>query len=255
MPASYAHYRFGRLLLPELPGDVRRCIQRFRRMYDTGLQGPDFFFYFSPGMNTATYELGDSFHRQSGQVFFTAACAAADSEAARAYLYGVLAHYCLDSLIHPVVDRLDASGSAKHTPLESAFDRFLLDMDGVSPAHTFNRGSLVRLTRGESMTVAGMYPGTTGGKVCHSVSLMSLCLRLLSHPNRKLQELVLNRMAPQYLDHRIPTEDSASMEPLVSQLYSLYQQALAVYPRMLEELTEHLRTGQAFSDAFLPPFG
>ena len=38
MPAGYAHYRFGKLLLPHLPADVRQTIQRFRRMYDAGLQ-------------------------------------------------------------------------------------------------------------------------------------------------------------------------------------------------------------------------
>ena len=130
MPASYAHYRFGNLLLPGLPGDVRLCVQRFRRMYDAGLQGPDFFFYFCPGLNTATYALGHRFHMQSGREFFSRACTAADSDAARAYLYGVLGHYCLDSVIHPFIDRLESEGKAKHIPLESEFERFLLEKDG-----------------------------------------------------------------------------------------------------------------------------
>ena len=66
MPASYAHYRFGKLLLPSLPVHVRQTIQRFRRMYDMGLQGPDFFFYYNPFLHTATGELGRVFHRQTG---------------------------------------------------------------------------------------------------------------------------------------------------------------------------------------------
>ena len=45
MPAHYAHYRFGCQLLPTLPANVRRPIQRFRRLFDMGLQGPDLFFY------------------------------------------------------------------------------------------------------------------------------------------------------------------------------------------------------------------
>lgn len=42
MPASYAHYRFGKQVLPALPAEIRQNIQRFRRLYDMGLQGPDF---------------------------------------------------------------------------------------------------------------------------------------------------------------------------------------------------------------------
>lgn len=255
MPASYAHYRFGRLLLPGLPDEIHQCVQRFRRMYDTGLQGPDFFFYYSPGFHTATYALGDRFHRQSGQVFFPTACAAATSEAARAYLYGLLGHYCLDSVIHPYVDRLDAAGEAKHIPLESEFDRFLLEQDGETSPHTFNRGKLIKLTRGESMTVAKFYPGATGGKVNHSVSLMSLCVRLLAHPNRKLQEQVLNLTAPQFLEHRLPEKPVDTLAPFVPELARLYNQALGNYPALLAEITDHMQSGKAFSEAFSPNFG
>lgn len=255
MPASYAHYRFGRLLLPALPADIRQCVQRFRRLYDAGLQGPDFFFYFSPGFDTVTYALGDSFHKQSGREFFSTACAAAQSDAARAYLYGLLGHYCLDAAIHPFVNRLDAEKRAKHTPLESEFERFLLEQDGEKSPHTFNRGKLIRLTRGECMTVAKFYPGVTGGKVSHSISLMALSIRLLAHPNRKLQELVLNCTAPQFLDHRLPEKASDTLAPYISELSGLYHQALEMYPVLLEEITVHLQTGRAFSEAFAPDFG
>ena len=255
MPASYAHYRFGRLLLPGLPSQVRGCVQRFHRMYDAGLQGPDFFFYYSPGLNTATYALGDMFHRQSGQAFFSTACAAATSEAARAYLYGLLGHYCLDSVIHPYVDRLVDTGEAAHIPLESEFERFLLEKDGEPSPHTFNRGKLMKLTRGESMTVANFYPGVTGGQVNHSLSIMALCTRLLAHPNRKLQEQVLNLTAPQFLDHRLPAEASETMAPYISELYGLYNRALENYPALLEEVTAHMQQGKAFSEAFSPSFG
>ena len=62
MPASYAHYRFGKLLLPQLPPQVRQTIQRFRRMYDLGLQGPDFFFYSVPFVSKTTADFGRALH-------------------------------------------------------------------------------------------------------------------------------------------------------------------------------------------------
>ena len=57
MPANYAHYRFGKQLLPGMDAETARSIQRFRRLYDMGLHGPDFFFYYNPLIKTAAGEL------------------------------------------------------------------------------------------------------------------------------------------------------------------------------------------------------
>ena len=105
------------------------------------------------------------------------------------------------------------------------------------------------------MTAAKFYPGVTGGQVSHSISIMALCARLLAHPNRKLQEWVLNRTVPAFLDHRIPTALSDAQSCYISELYDLYNQAMGAYPALLEALTTHLRTGEAISDAFIPNFG
>ena len=77
MPANYAHYRFGKQLLSGMCPNDRRSIQRFRRLYDMGLHGPDIFFYYNPLIKTATGQLGGVFHAQSGQEFFARVCAQA----------------------------------------------------------------------------------------------------------------------------------------------------------------------------------
>lgn len=255
MPASYAHYRFGKLLLPKLPADVRQTVQRFRRMYDLGLQGPDFFFYYNIFMKTATGSLGSAFHRQTGLEFFTVACKAATSDAAKAYLYGLLGHYCLDSTCHPFVNRLAAIGEAKHVPLESEFERYLLLKDKEPSPHTYDAGKFLKLTRGEALTVATFYPGVTGWAVSHSVRSMALFLRLLAHPNRKLQKQILSATYPKLLDFRIPEESSDALAPYVSELSDLYDQALERYPSLLQEITAHLQTGEPLTEAFAPDFG
>ena len=89
MPANYAHYRFGKQLLSGMSPNDRRSIQRFRRLYDMGLHGPDIFFYYNPLIKTATGQLGGVFHAQSGQEFFARVCAQAGSEAGRVYLLGL----------------------------------------------------------------------------------------------------------------------------------------------------------------------
>ena len=255
MPAGYAHYRFGKLLLPDLPADVRQTIQRFRRMYDMGLQGPDFFFYFNPFLHTSTGELGKVFHRQTGQEFFPTACKAATSDAAKAYLYGLLGHYCLDSVCHPFVNRLVTIGEARHVPLESEFERFLLALDKKPSPETYDMSKKMRLTRGECMTVANFFPGTTGGKVALSVRLMAHCTKFLSHSNRKQQMNILRKAAPGLHDHRIPPEENPDLAPYIRELHDLYGQALERYPRLLAQLKQHLENGEAFGEDFTPDFG
>lgn len=255
MPASYAHYRFGKRLLPTLPSHVRQTIQRFRRMYDLGLQGPDFFFYYNPFMSTVTGQLGTAFHQQSGQEFFSNACKAASSEAAEAYLYGLLAHYCLDSVCHPFINQLVTIGEAEHVALESEFDRFLLVRDREPSPHTFDMSKFFRVTRGECMTVANFYPGSTGSKVSRSIRFMGLFTKLLCHPNQKLRTAVLKKTKPSLISYSIPAEENPALAIYVRELHDLYSQAMERYPILLQQLLEHLRKEEPFGDDFSQSFG
>lgn len=255
MPASYAHYRFGKLVLSRLPNDVRQCIQRFRRMYDVGLQGPDFLFYYNPFARNALGDLGSAFHSQTGQEFFTRVCAQADSEAAQAYLYGLLCHYCLDSQCHPYVNRMVAIEEARHEALESDLDRQLLTADGLLPPHTQNVSRYLKLTRGECMTVAAFYPGTTGAQVSRSLWMMGISLRVLSNPRRAETEKWLKKIKPGLLDHMVPEEENPDHVLMLIDLQELYDQALERYPELLRQLQEHRKNGTPLGDAFAPDFG
>ena len=181
MPASYAHYRFGKLLLPNLPSDVRQTIQRFRRMYDLGLQGPDFFFYY-----------------------------------------------------------------------KSEFERFLLARDGEASPQTFDMRKHLRLTRGECMTVADFYPGTTGGKVFRSVRSMAFLTGILVHPGNGP---FLRKYIPSLWEHSIPAQENPELAPYISELHDLYGQALERYPELLSQLTAYLQSGTDLGEDFAPDFG
>lgn len=255
MPASYTHYRFGKLLLSALPADVVRCIQRFRRIYDTGLQGPDIFFYYNIFGKSSVGDLGDRFHRQSGREVFTHAAGQADSEAARAYLYGLLAHYCLDSLSHPFVDRMVAIGEANHIALESELDRIMMAKDGIESPHSYDRGRHIRLTRGECMTVAGFFPPATGANVSRCIRGMELSLRFLSAPNRPRIQKLITRFAPGHLPHLVPEEEVSDYGYMTGELQELFSQALTRYPQLLQQLQQYMDEAIPLGDAFSPDFG
>ncbi|MGN1025591.1 MAG: zinc dependent phospholipase C family protein [Faecousia sp.] len=250
MPAFYAHYRFGKQILSGLPTDVHQCIQRFRRLYDMGLQGPDFFFYYNPIMKTNVGNLGGAFHSQSGQEFFTRACTQANSEAARAYLYGLLGHYCLDSACHPFVDKMDADGEARHVALESEFDRYLMEKDGLVPPHTQDLSPHAKLTRGECVTVADFFLPATPSNVNRSVHFMAFSLRFLSGKNRKRVRSLLNSIKPSLCDSLIPEAPVESYARMDSELLARFNRAAKHYPVLLEQLTAHIRSGEPLGEDF-----
>lgn len=255
MPANYAHHRFGKLVLPALPESDRRIVQRFRRMFDMGLHGPDIFFYFNPFWKTAAGDLGKVYHRKTGQEFFPMACAKADSEAARAYLYGVLAHYCLDSVCHPYIQKLVDIGEASHVALESEFDRYLLALDKEPSPATFDMSKRFKLTRGECMTVAEFYPPATGANVSQSIKFLAFATHFLAHPNREGRDKLLKKIKPSLCDFRIPEAENPDLAPYIAELKALFDQAAEKYPSLLSQLKAHEKTGESLGEAFARDFG
>ncbi len=255
MPSSYAHYRFGKVLLPGLPGEVRSCIQHFRRMYDVGLQGPDPFFYYNFFWDTPIGSLGNQFHSQSGREFFATAAKAAKTEAAQAYLYGLLGHYCLDSRCHPYIQQIEDIGEAAHVALESEFDRYLLVLDKKQNPASYDISRHLKLTRGECMSVAEFYPGATGGSISRSVKNMAFAKRFLASPKRRQREKLLSAVKPSLCEHFTPETEQMEMVPYIRELKELYDSALERYPILLAQLQACLEQGEPLGDAFEATFG
>ncbi len=255
MPAFYAHYRFGKALLPTLPADVKQCIHRFRRLYDMGLQGPDLFFYYNPLMKTAPGELGGQYHRQSGRELFGRAAAQAGTEGARAYLYGLLGHYCLDSACHGFVEKMVSEGKARHVALESEFDRYLMAADGIPEPHAQDHNGRIKLTRGECVTVAEFYPPTTPGQINRCQKMMRLSFRVLAGKNRRRTRRFLSRLDPGLCDSMIPEAPVEEFARMDSELLARFNRALKHYPVLLEQLSACMDTGEELGEDFTPTFG
>ena len=258
MPANYAHYRFGKQLLPGMDAETARSIQRFRRLYDMGLHGPDFFFYYNPLIKTAAGELGHTCHAQSGQEFFANACARADTEAGRVYLYGLLAHYCLDSVCHPFIAKLDAAKTCGHSELETEFDRFLLCLDAEPLPHTRDLGEHLRLGPEELEVMARFFPPATAAQLKRCIRNMTWATRILSGrgmlPRGILErvipvagETVRQQLMPRQPDPRVSRFD----EPLLG----LYTQALDRFPGLAAQLESCLLHGTPLNADFDPIMG
>lgn len=260
MPTHYTHYRFGAQLIPQLPGDIRRTCQRFRQIFDVGLHGPDIFFYHNIFVPDSGVKLGKKFHDQTGTDFFTRVCKRLrlePSEAGRAYLYGVLAHYCLDAVCHPFINQQAAEGSFSHMELEKEFDRYLLVKDGHRPPHTFDFTPHMKLTPGECATVASFYSPATPAMIRTSVKNMAAGNKFLQSPQgfrRNTLNVAMAITGNKFTPHMVPRSPNRSCEHLDGPLLALYAEALALYPKLLEQLLAHMDHNEPLGEAFEKTF-
>lgn len=261
MPANYAHYRFGNEMLSTLSADTRRSIQRFRSLYDMGLHGPDIFFFYNILMDNPVNALGKKFHRMRGQDFFSAVCRRirlSPSEGAQAYLYGLLTHYCLDSVCHPFVTDHSADGKIGHTELETEFDRYLLALDGHPAPEIVDTGKHMKLSKGECVTVAECYPGVRPGQVMQSVHTMAAVAKLLCTPKgnarvamQKAAQAVANKFSP-FIMGDAPNENCCHLNDA---LKALYDEAANRFPILREQLIAHLNRNVPLGEEFEKIFG
>lgn len=242
MPSTYAHYRFGLAMLSQLPGDSRRTIQRFRRLFEVGLHGPDIFYYQLPGLNKSASFLGIKFHEQTGQEFFQRVCRGIrmeKSEAAQAYLYGVLCHYCLDSVCSPYIKEKCEEEKLTTLRVETEFDRFLLTADGKVPACSQDLTPHLKLTPGEWETVAKFYPPATSRTVKDSLNNMIFVLKLLSTPEGARRTLLsggVKVLGKDFQGSVMGSEPDAICAHLNEGILEKYREAEEKFPLMLTQI-------------------
>ena len=256
MPSTYAHRRFGEKVIPLLPLQVQRSVRQFRRLYDVGLHGPDIFFYHNILFRDKLVSLAKDTHALSGEAFFTGVCnklRQEPNEAALAYLYGTLAHYCLDSAAHPFVLEQSADGQVGHTELETEFDRFLLQLDGTRRTNTLDLREELKLTGGECRTVSDFY-GIGSLAVHTSVKRMAFWVRILSMPKgpkRRFVEKCAGKKLREFFMNRTPNKNC---EHLNEPMLECYDRALEIFPALVEALTAHLEQETPLGERFLPTF-
>lgn len=258
MPSSYTHHRFGQQAFELLPPSLQKTVRRFPQLYTVGLHGPDLFFYYNPFADTAIGALGKEYHQKSGQEYFTEVCARyreKPTEGAQSYLLGLLTHYCLDSVCHPFVHEKTDHTPIGHTELEVEFDRYLLALDGVESPQTQDFSSYFRLTRGECLTVSTFYPPVTAASIHTAAWNTRLITKILAMKNRRLLAKGISLFGQTIRQQMILSPANHKCMHLNKDLLDLYGQALAAFPVLLEQLTDHLENGTPLGEEFAPKFG
>ncbi|MDD6254809.1 MAG: zinc dependent phospholipase C family protein [Eubacteriales bacterium] len=139
MPSTYAHERFGNLVLEHLDETLKKEIKNEEEVFHIGLQGPDLLFYCDPLRKNGVSYAGHDMHKMSGTEFFGRETEILEKlsrsarEAGRIYLLGVLCHFVLDAMCHVYINRYEREHGVRHAVIEGAFDRSLIAAEGRIP--------------------------------------------------------------------------------------------------------------------------
>lgn len=256
MPANYALQRFGARALDRLPENQQRPIRRFRRMYNGGLHGADLFFYSRPMMASPVGELYHTYHSMTGREFFSQACQVLQqnpSEGGTACLYGLLAGYCLYSHLAPLFREAVDQGLSR-TELEVELDRYLLCLEGKTPAHLQDTCSGFQMTRGECVTMALFFPPATPANLNGAYRSMVSWSRRMAAKKRGLTRKLLNMTKGTFRDQMMADHANHRCLHLDSAMTDCFDRALEQYPEMAGQLTAYREQGTPLGDLFEPSF-
>ena len=261
MPTTYAHYRFGCDVFAAMPTDLREIVEKHRQLFDFGVHGPDLLFYDKPFSSTRINAIGYASHERTGADFFAQAVkalkASTQKEAALSYLLGVLCHFALDRECHPYVAEKEQTG-ASHSEIESSFDRYLMEKDGLDPLrHKVTKHLIPSLS--SALVIADFYPPLTAKEIYHTEKSMVFYLNgLIAPPGPKRKAILAGLKAAGHAatgDMMIPLRQNPKCWDSDKILWGHYQDALKLIETLRQELFAYIRDGSPLGLSFYHTFG
>lgn len=247
MPTTYTHYRFGGDCLRALPEELGAAASAHRGLFDTGVHGPDIFFYYHAVTPNSVSAYGSKLHHYTGKQIFTRALgpwhAYRDKETMLAYLLGFLCHFTLDSVCHGYVNGSLKELGVSHNRLEAVYDAHLMLRDGLTPTQVM-RGETLEPTEPNAEIISRFFDVPVR-KVYAALCGQEQIMRLLCSPGgtkKRVARAALRVLhLPGHLDDLfIDDEVPPELDGAMAELDRLYDSALAEYPAMAQELVSFL---------------
>lgn len=185
MPSGYTHYRFGKEVTTCLTSRYLKPIEKYRDLYNIGLHGPDILFYYKPLSSNAVNQTGYGMHDEYADSFFERGIALLKScdepDALRAYLYGFICHFALDSTCHPFIEKMIQVSGLSHSEIETELDRYFMLKDDIDPT-TYVPVHHIYATDFNSHIIAPCFPAISESEVKAALKGMITYLKLLHAP-------------------------------------------------------------------------
>lgn len=257
MPAAYAHYSFGDKVLDYLPEHLKVMVNGSddcRALYNLGVQGPDFFYFYRLYMPfNPIISVGIQMHHGDAAPFFERGRALLQKEFSPqlySYILGFLTHFMLDSTCHPyILERMKKSG-ATHHEIESEFDRMLMLEDAKNP-FTHNPAADCDASIKSAKIIAPLFPGVSPGQIREGIIGMKMA-RGLVRCNWLPKRVVLYHLTKLVQLKGMVLTESVRPSCLMSnkQLHELFDAAVPETARMIENYDRLLFTGKPLCKRF-----
>ncbi len=264
MPTTYTHYKFGREVLKALPDPIARVAGTYRQLYDIGQHGPDILFYYIRTLHKCSVnDQGYNMHREMADEFFNHGLEVVKQEknhtAARAYMYGFICHFALDSECHPYVEKMIQESGVTHNEIEMELDRYLMVQDGLDPV-TYLRTPHIYPTMRNAKVIAPFFKDLTPSQVQGALRGMISSHKLFISPGQTKRNIIfaIMRLARQY-DHLHGVIVSLTPNPVCEEynqiLMQQFEKAVPLAVELIEDFIYSLVDGRPLPERFHRTFG
>lgn len=263
MPAAYAHHTFGQACIDKMPEQLKIICVCYRELFDFGVHGPDLLFYYKPLGHNEVNGHGSQLHRWSGRRFF-AHCkdvyekcgetlSKQEREALLAYIIGFLAHFALDSSAHDYINGQVVDGVLSHNLIESQYDAFLMERDGLDPLQVDRSKPLVP-SKYNAAIVANLFPFDEK-QILTSMKGQKMSLHLFFSPHQVKKKAVrklisIAKVGDSFGDLFLDRDKIPACEEINGEIYSRQKSAEEVFGRLLSELMNYLEGNGQLSERF-----
>lgn len=197
MPTTYTHYKFGKDVLCTLPRTLEKSIEENRELFDIGLHGPDILFYYKALLPNPVSAQGYELHEKVAADFFNRARDiiehSKNKAAARAYIYGFICHYALDSECHSYIEKIVQTKGISHSEIEMEFDRLLLVDDHINPISHLSTNH-VHATQKNAEIIAPFFEDLTVNITRKALKSMITCHKLMLAPQAAKRKLIFGAL-------------------------------------------------------------
>lgn len=263
MPATYAHYKFGKEVISALPRPLQSAIENNRELFDIGVHGPDILFYYHPLMKNPVSAQGYALHDRMADEFFLHGAEmikkTENPAAARAYIYGVICHFALDSECHPYIEKMIHTSGISHSEIEMEFDRLLLKEDYINPVR-YMSAKHIRPTKENGAVIAPFFEGVTPENVEKALRGMIFYHKVLHAPGTAKRKLLFGgmKLAGQYDSMHgmvMSLEPNPACRDYCQLLKKLYSGAVPLAAGLIIQYQKVLFEGAGLPERFHRTFG
>lgn len=260
MPCIYAHDSFGHKVARQLPKELQNIIKKYPKEFQTGLQGPDFLFFYHPLLRLRTNQMGYWQHGQTMADFIRSLLPRlkkrGTDQGSYAYLLGYICHFVLDSECHSFVIPEAEKPGYNHLTIENEFDRHLLQKDGYV-AVTYPVWRKISLDPEVIDAVYDIYRplGLAKKKIRRALRGMRFYKRLLTcgYSLKRLIIRMLMKLSFHYgklEGHMMTLKPKKYAGETNARLQTIYQNAIPLASELLQDFHLTVTTGKPLHERF-----